>query len=324
MRGLVPTIGGGFTLLIAALAGCYNPLDDASGAPSPASQLDGTEPGASATGGSSGGTTAGGTGEAGAAARGLPCDVDAVLEAKCRACHGSTPSAPMALVTYEDLAAPSKSDPSKTNAAKAIERMKAEAGPMPPFGDRVAAPEIGAFETWVAAGLPRGTCGAPSPEEGGSTPSGTSSSGTPAPVATLKCSSGTKWDPDNDEGPNMNPGRACITCHQAEKGTNIVKIGGTLYPTLLEENLCYGVDGAPAAAEVVVTDSAGKTFPMAVGPTGNFSYRGTQTVAFPITAKVLRGGKVVNAMSTPQMTGDCNSCHAEKPVNGAPGRILMP
>lgn len=309
MRALVSTLVGSLTLLFAAVSGCYQPVDSSG------------VPGAGASGpGSTSLSTPGGAGEAGAAARGLPCDVDAVLEAKCRSCHGGTPSAPMALVTYEDLAAPSKSDPSKSNAVKAIERMKSDAAPMPPVGGRAGAAEIGAFETWVAAGLPRGTCGAPS-GSGDSTSGGSSGTSTPQ---VLKCSSGVKWDPNADEGPNMNPGRACITCHRAEKGRDIVKIGGTLYPSLLEENLCYGVDGPGATARVVVTDAAGKTFDMNVGPTGNFSYAGSLAVLFPIVAKVYKGAQLVNAMSTPQMTGDCNSCHAEKPINGAPGRIFMP
>jgi hypothetical protein len=45
----------------------------------------------------------------------LPCDVDAVLASNCRQCHTAPPrfGAPMPLVTYADLEAPARSDPTK-------------------------------------------------------------------------------------------------------------------------------------------------------------------------------------------------------------------
>ncbi len=120
----------------------------------------------------------------------------------------------------------------------------------------------------------------------------------------------------------MNPGRACITCHQQQEGKSIVQVGGTVYPTLREPNLCYGVDGPAVGATVVITDAAGQVFTMPVGATGNFSLR-SGTVQMPFRAKVIRNG-VERKMNTPQSTGDCNSCHTETGLNGAPGRILLP
>ena len=45
----------------------------------------------------------------------LPCAVDAVLVASCQKCHSSPPQfgAPMPLVTYADLQAPARSNPSQ-------------------------------------------------------------------------------------------------------------------------------------------------------------------------------------------------------------------
>ncbi|MGD0679831.1 MAG: hypothetical protein ABSC94_30975 [Polyangiaceae bacterium] len=42
-----------------------------------------------------------------------------------------------------------------------------------------------------------------------------------------------------------------------------------------------------------------------------------------LTATITYNGKTA-AMTTPQMTGDCNSCHTEQGANGAPGRIVLP
>ena len=68
----------------------------------------------------------------GSASDGLPCDVDSLLARQCRSCHGTKPigGAPMSLVSYDDLAAASPSDASKTNAESSLEMM--QAGTMPP------------------------------------------------------------------------------------------------------------------------------------------------------------------------------------------------
>src|SRR5690348_14435161 len=79
--------------------------------------------------GSGGSTTTGGAGM-----DGLPCEVAALLAAKCTSCHASTPigGAPQPLVTYANLIAPTKGDPAKSNAVRSLERMKLAASPMPP------------------------------------------------------------------------------------------------------------------------------------------------------------------------------------------------
>jgi len=41
------------------------------------------------------------------------------------------------------------------------------------------------------------------------------------------------------------------------------------------------------------------------------------------TARVVRGDQE-RVMLSPQMDGDCNSCHTENGANGAPGRIVAP
>ncbi len=136
--------------------------------------------------GSSSGNVAGPYGQAGggvggAVAEGLPCEVQALLVERCVSCHGAEhPRTPMALVTYDDLNARSKSDPTKTVTALALERIRSDASPMPPSGPRVAQPQEAAFAAWVERGAPRESCAsAPAP---GSPSSPISPQSEPTPV----------------------------------------------------------------------------------------------------------------------------------------------
>ena len=52
---------------------------------------------------------------------GLPCDVQAVLENRCIGCHDGTQQ--LSLLSYANLTAPSKTDPTKSLALVAVERM---------------------------------------------------------------------------------------------------------------------------------------------------------------------------------------------------------
>jgi len=88
----------------------------------------------------------------------LPCAVEQLLATRCAACHSANPTtAPMALVTYADLAKPSKSDPAVSVAQAALARMRDARSPMPPT-TRLADSDIAPFEKWVQAGAPSTTC----------------------------------------------------------------------------------------------------------------------------------------------------------------------
>lgn len=92
---------------------------------------------------------------------GLPCEVAKLLEAHCQSCHGAQPvgGAPMALVTWADLAAPSKNQPAKSYARLSLERMNNANAPMPPAPGALPLPsEIAAFSAWLDGGLPKGSC----------------------------------------------------------------------------------------------------------------------------------------------------------------------
>src|SRR5262245_58885708 len=62
---------------------------------------------------------AAGSGGSAASPAGLPCAVERLLRERCQQCHGGPTAfgAPMSLVTRQDLAGPSFSDPSASTAA---------------------------------------------------------------------------------------------------------------------------------------------------------------------------------------------------------------
>lgn len=328
----------------AAAAACYTAPLPSSVDPTenPMPTMPGSKKGATGTSGgeNDGDDAPDGADPAGGTATGLPCDVDAVLQAKCRSCHGEKPRSPMSLVTYEDLVAPSKSDPSKSNAELSLERMKATSEPMPPNKANAAtAGELDAFAKWIAAGLPAGTCVAKKPDAGaGGTSSGGSSGATGAPGApgatgpadaghvdagatSGTCTSGLTWSPTNTPGTRMNPGKACVSCHQAATGGPILQIGGTVYPDLDEPDLCYGTQ---VPAYVVIKDATGRSVTLTTGATGNFTLStSAAALTYPIKVKVVRNGKE-NAMVSSPPHGDCNACHTASGKNGAPGRIIAP
>ena len=142
----------------------------------------------------------------------------------------------------------------------------------------------------------------------------------PDPFATAPtCTSGTMWTQGNHGSDDMNPGRACITCHNMGDGPTLT-IGGTLYPTAHEPDLCNGTNGANGA-RVVITGADGRTLTLTPRASGNFNSE-TQ-VMLPYRAKVTYMGRE-RAMAAMQTSGDCNSCHTQTGANSAPGRILLP
>jgi hypothetical protein len=251
-----------------------------------------------------GGGVVGGSGSNGgvATASDLPCDIDQILASSCRSCHGATPTAgaPMSLVTYANLSAPAKSDPSKSVAALCVARITSTSAPMPPTPPLLSAADIATFQSWVAAGLPQGSC---------------SSAVDPLGAAPI-CTSGQTWNNGNQGSQLMNPGLACIACHSSGEGPRY-NIAGTVYPTGHEPDRCDGT----SAAQVIITDAAGKILTLTPNAAGNFFARATLTL--PYTAKVMANG-ATRAMSEAQTSGDCNSCHTQNGLNGAPGRVTLP
>jgi cytochrome c553 len=122
----------------------------------------------------------------------------------------------------------------------------------------------------------------------------------------------------------MNPGMACIKCHnQQGEGPNY-SIAGTVYPTAHEPDKCNGkVLSGPAISTAIIEiiDKNGGVHTTTVNSVGNF---GTTTfIAKPYTAKVKYDGRE-RVMTTPQTSGDCNDCHTQSGAQNAPGRVLLP
>src|SRR5581483_5115953 len=120
----------------------------------------GGQPGAGGRVGAGGrGGTSGAGGTPATAASGLPCDVQAMLAAKCSSCHGPVlvGGAPMHLLTYADLMAPSLSNPSQSFAQVSLTRMQNTALPMPPApAARATAADIMTMQSWSATGYQMG------------------------------------------------------------------------------------------------------------------------------------------------------------------------
>jgi hypothetical protein len=118
----------------------------------------GTE-GGTAAGGVQGGGAAGGVAGGGGTGNGLPCDVNAILLAKCQTCHGNPlMSGPMPLITWNDLQATSP----VYSGVKIAERVKARihntASPMPPATrPQLTAQELAVLDAYLDAGAPQST-----------------------------------------------------------------------------------------------------------------------------------------------------------------------
>jgi hypothetical protein len=134
---------GAVVVLIASFFGCYTgPHAEWSDPAADGAHTLGAEAGAAGAG----------------ATAGLPCEVEALLAARCTSCHTDPPTtAPMALVTYAQLTAKSASQPSRTVAEIALERMRDTAKPMPP-ANPLAEADLAAFASWVDAGAPASGC----------------------------------------------------------------------------------------------------------------------------------------------------------------------
>lgn len=245
---------------------------------------------------------------------GLPCDVQAIIEDRCIACHAGT--SPPPLLTYADLTAKSAVDPTKTLAQLSLERMKSATAPMPPPPAEKPAPEeIKVFEDWVAAGTPMGAVCTDPPPDGGTLDGGGDAGGDGG----VKCTSGTTWNGGNNGSPLMRPGEACNACHQVMGGPNL-RIAGTVYPTLHEPNSCNG-SAPPPQLTVVITENSGRITRLPVNSAGNFFTR--TRITAPYKAAVTDGTKT-RSMVGSVTSGDCNSCHSVAGANGAPGRVMAP
>jgi hypothetical protein len=161
-------------------------------------------------------------------------------------------------------------------------------------------------------------CGAPGDDPGAQAPD---------PFVTpVACTSGVMKDPNESPSGLMMPGRACIACHDdvnasTDEAAPVFKFAGTLYRTGHEPDDCVGADAF--GAQVWVTDATGFIFGAKANRSGNFSLETRLPFLPPFMAKVLFRGRE-RAMVLPQTSGDCNACHTQEGVQGAPGRLALP
>jgi hypothetical protein len=225
----------------------------------------------------------------------------------------------MSLTDYAQMTAPAISDPTKTMAVVAVARMMNTTAPMPPVGfPQATSAEISAVQNWISAGYPTTGCSSVTTTNGadaGALP--------PDPFSVAPtCTSGTSWTGGTEGSGSMQPGVACINCHNSSGGeAPRFTIAGTLYPTAHEPNQCNGVNGGTAGAKVVITDAKQNVVTLVPNSAGNFYYTGT--IATPFHAKVtdMNGER---DMVAGQTSGDCNSCHTQNGTMAAPGRIIVP
>jgi hypothetical protein len=253
---------------------------------------------------------------------GLPCDVQAVIENRCIACHDGSGDPPK-LLDYASLTAPSIKNPSESRAVVAVELMEGQAMPPRPAVPPTAE-EIGYFAAWVKAGLPRETKACTDPPPPSPTPTTSPDAGGSGDGGSA-CPGGTMWTQGDQGSPLMHPGAACNACHQVKGGPNL-RFAGTVYPTLHEVVDCSGA-APPPQLNVIVTDSRNQTFTLPVNAAGNFLLEAQQGGGPPPRAPfkaTVTDGKVTRTMNGSVTSGDCNSCHTVTGANGAPGRILAP
>lgn len=99
--------------------------------------------------------TAGTTAVAPPVAGNLPCGVSDVLKSNCQTCHGvmQIGGAPMPLVTFADLHAPAKTQPTMKVYQLVQQRIHNMMNPMPPTSKPpLAAPDLATLDTWLQAG----------------------------------------------------------------------------------------------------------------------------------------------------------------------------
>ena len=217
--------------------------------------------------------------------------------------------APVSLVTYAQLVAKSVKDPKKSYAERSLLRMSDAMSPMPPARRRRFRRRKSTRFGLGCSRLAQQECEMMPPDDPWSKPP--------------QCTSGKMYMGAGTKA-EMNPGRACITCHMSKGRAATVTLAGTVCITGHEPDLCLGgpAAGGPAAT-VEITDANKRVINLPVNASGNFCTATRWTIATPYTAVVKWNGKT-RAMKNPQTNGDCNSCHSQNGANGAPGRIALP
>jgi len=299
------------------------------------------------TGTGSGGSTGTGT------ANGMPCDIQALLQTRCLGCHSNPPinGAPMSLVSYANLTAPSLVDPNQTFAQRALARMQNAAAPMPPAPNaRASAAEIAAMSAWVSSLYPRGTCGTTVTGSGGSPgttggtggrtgtggSTGTTTSALPCDVAGVlqRNCVGCHSNPPNSGAPMPLATYANLTAVSfadpsmtfAQRALSRMQNTAAPMPPL-------GVSPRPTAADIAIINTwVGARTPTGTcttTPTGTGGATGTGGSTTGTGGRSgtggAGGGTVANGLPCDVqalLSTRCQGCHTNPPINGAPMALI--
>lgn len=245
---------------------------------------------------------------------GMPCDIATLIETKCLACHGETPTpgAQSSLVTITDLLAPAKSDASKSEAAISLARMKDTASPMPPvsYSNPVTAAEIAAFDAWIKGNY-QGSC------NDAGTPGSTSTSS--KPPANLSCTS-CHGDPNRTAVTGADPMLQASPPRNTKGETGATAKGVGAHQTHLTKgsmskliacNDCHVVPTSTSHSNGIV----GLTF-------GTLAKTGNKTPAYDGTScsgTYCHGNFTGGKNAAPKWTDGpmtCTSCHEAPPATG--------
>lgn len=248
-----------------------------------------------------GGATSGAAGassDPGASAgSGVPCDVATYLSMACLSCHNDPPipSALAALVTYDQLMATAKEDPTKNEAELSLARMKDASRPMPP-GAPPSASDVAILENWINAGYPKGSCGG-----AGAGDSGTGGPPPPPPPPPASVFDGAPAFALVTGSRAHNAGQDCMHCHtQANGEAPQLSFGGTLYD---------GAGNPVAGAEVRLVDANNNATVVHTGSNGTF-YRMGGPIAAPAHVGARDASNSADMISALASNGGaCSSCH---------------
>jgi hypothetical protein len=245
--------------------------------------------GSSSGGSSSGGSSSGGSSSGGSSSGSPPPPpppgacispaVQTILNTQCVACHSDPPvnGSLSGLVTFADLSATSKEDPSKNEAQESLAKL--QAGLMPPGSSAASnAAAISAFQTWISGNYQVG-CG----QDAGVPPPPPDPFGGAPPYV--------PGSPGGDS--SHNPGQDCMGHHNH---------GFTWAGTLTDTN-----GNAIAKAEVRLLDANGVATSVYTDSLGNFhSGKSWASPAYVGARNATNKALMAQAITK----GGCNSCHA--------------
>lgn len=116
-----------------------------------------------------------------------------------------------------------------------------------------------------------------------------------------------------DEGPWMDPGTNCQTCHRAGGTGPAWSVSGTLFETSESEAGAAGVT-------IHVTDRNGQVLSITSNGAGNFYT--AEELALPVRIVLEANGRRVQKPGFTE-SGSCNACHRSE-GDGAAGKLARP